>query len=665
MKRAYIVNLQRLEMPAPTVYVPYIDGMLRAYIDQHEDLRTTWRFGPAVWRMQGVEKMMARFDPPDLVGFSVYVWNFQNSIRLAEAIKTKWPACRVVFGGPHVPNEPSDFFERHPFVDVCVHGEGEQTFRDLLRALNEPEPDLASVRGVSYVRDGRQVFTAPAERMKVLDVPGPYQSGYFNAFMEEIEALRDEMPVHVLASLETSRGCPYSCTFCDWGMSTMSKIRQHSEDWVRGELDWISANGITTVILNDSNFGVFERDIKIMEYVADLKRRTGFPQAFYPLGFAKNNKDRAFRINQIIHDEGFDTEGFNVNFSLQTLSNESLEAIGRKNIPLEGYRSLSDTYFKSGYSLSPDLIIPLPGETTDSFKEGYADLASWPHVKRIRIYPCTILPNAPMAKPEYRERWGLKTVISSLDPQRGLRADDPELLDEKIETVLATNTMSELDVAEAKLFVAVVNALEVYGITRPLRAHVQRLTGYGGGVFYDALMRWQLANEGVMANVIASVWERMMAGPSYADQIAWSGASTTWDGLDMQLHKTVAYDVLTRAHRFVEELHAFVREQFDLPADADLEELLAFQADTWVLPGHDATQARTHTYNRDWPTWIRSGEHVAGPITVTFDAHLDWVADGYEPTVDGWLRFALAQSSVDSNVVDEPLTPHVEMSLSA
>ena len=78
MKRAYIVNLQRLEMPAPTVYVPYIDGMLRAYIDQHDDLRATWSFGPAVWRMQGVEKMMARFDQPDLVGFSVYVWNFQT-----------------------------------------------------------------------------------------------------------------------------------------------------------------------------------------------------------------------------------------------------------------------------------------------------------------------------------------------------------------------------------------------------------------------------------------------------------------------------------------------------------------------------------------------------------------------------------------------------------
>lgn len=665
MKNAYIVSLQRLEMPAPTVYVPYVYGMLRAYVEQFDDIREGWRFAAPVWRMQSVDKMLARFENPDLVGFSVYVWNFENSVRLAQAVKARWPQCRIVFGGPHVPNDPSDFFTRHPFVDACVHGEGEQAFRDLLREDLHEQPELGNVRGISYVRDGRQVFTQPAERMKTLDAPGPYQSGYFNDFMEEVEALRAEMPLQVLASLETSRGCPYSCTFCDWGMNTMSKIRQHPEDRVRGELDWIAAHGITTIILNDSNFGIFERDVQIMEYVADLKRRTGFPQAFYPLGFAKNNKERAYRINRIIHDEGFDTEGFNVNFSLQTLSSTALEAIGRKNIPLENYRSLSDTYAQNGYTLSPDLILPLPGETLESFKKGYADLASWSQVKRIRIYPCTILPNAPMAKPEYREKWGLVTVVSPLDPQSGLRVDDPEIAQEKIETVVATSTMSEIDVAEAKLFVAVVNALEVYGLTRVLRAHAQRATGIDGGDFYDALMRWQLAHDGVMANAIASVWERMMAGPSYADQIAWSGSSETWDGQDMQLHKTLTYDVLTRADRFIDELRAFAVEQLGLADDATLTELLRFQADSWVLPGYDATRGRTFVYRHDWAAWLRGETLTEGHVSVTYGARIDWATSGYRPTMEGWLQFALAKDTVDSEVVQAAKAPCGALDLAA
>lgn len=582
-KRAYIVHLQRLEMPSPTVYVPYVYGVLRTYVEQSPALREAWTFGPAVWRMQSVPEMLARFEAPDLVGFSVYVWNFENSLRLARAVKERWPSCRVVFGGPHVSNDPSAFFEAHPFVDACVHGEGERPFRDLLAELLTDTPDLSRVRGISYSADGRQIFTPPADRLTSLDAPGPYQSGCFDDFMEEIRALSTEIPIQVLASLETTRGCPFSCTFCDWGMSTMSKVRQHPVERVRAELDWIAAHGISTVILNDSNFGIFERDVDLMRHLADLKRRTGFPQAFYPLGFAKNNKDRAFRINQIIRDEGFDPSGYNVNFSLQSMSADTLAAIGRQNIKL---REARERYAQEGYQLSPDLILPLPGETLASFKEGYAELAAWPEVQRIRIYPCTILPNAPMAKPAYREQWGLVTRVSPLDPQHGLRVDG-DIVEERIETVVATSTMSELDVAEAKLFVAVVDALELSGVLAPLRAWVHEVASVSPGTFYDALMRWQLAHEGVMAAAIAGVFAGVVEGSSYTDQIAWSGVSATWDGTRMQRHKVVVYDALTRAERFVNELRAFISGTFAIDGERGLESVLTQMAESWVLPGDD------------------------------------------------------------------------------
>ncbi|MBM3461532.1 MAG: radical SAM protein [Armatimonadetes bacterium] len=654
MKRVAIVALQRLEMPAPTVYVPYVHGVLKTYCDLDEEVRDAWTWDAPVWRMQSVEKMLDRIQAPDVLGFSVYVWNFENSARLAAAVKARFPRTLVVFGGPHVPNDPSDFFARHPYVDVCVHGEGEVPFRALLREMLSEQPNVANVRGISYAVDGKQVFTAPAERLKVLEAPGAYQSGAFDGFIDEVRAL--DVPVHVLASLETSRGCPYSCSFCDWGMSTMSKIRQHPTERVKAELDWIAAHGISTVILNDSNFGIFERDVEIMQHVSTLKRTVGFPQAFYPLGFAKNNKERAFQINRIIHDEGFDAEGFNVNFSLQTLSTTALEAIGRKNIPLENYRSLSDQYARSGYRLTPDLILPLPGETLESFKEGYADLASWPQVQRIRIYPCTILPNAPMARKEYREKWGLVTEVAPLDPQRGLCPEDPEIARETIETVVATNTMSEADVAEAKLYVAVVNALELYGVTRPLRTWVERVTGHGGGVFYDALMRWQLANEGVLAASIAAIWETLASGHGYADQIAWSGASTTWDGMEMQLHKSLAYDALTRAGRFVEELRRFVVEVFGVEDGVELHDLLRYQAEAWVLPGHDASAERSYTYGYDWAAWLSAAEVplVRRVTVVRYAARPDWISTGYAPTAEAWLRYALAKDEVDSHVVQTP-----------
>jgi putative methyltransferase len=593
MRKVAIVSLQRLEMPSPAIYVPYIHGVLRTYVEQFDDLRAAYAFQDPLWRMESTDAMLARLDDPDVVGFSVYVWNFRNSLRLAEAVKARWPGCLVVFGGPHVPNEPSDFFARHRFVDVCVHGEGEAVFAALLRERLATTPDLHKVRGISFPQapgpagpeERHPIFTPPAERLKTLDAPGPYASGCFDGFMDEVRALRREVAVTVLASLETARGCPYSCTFCDWGMSTMTRIRQHPLEKVHAELGWIAANGISTVILNDSNFGVFERDVELMEHLVGLRARTGFPRAFYPLGFAKNNKERTFRINRIIHDAGFDPLGYNVNFSLQTLSDEALAAIGRKNIPLDAFRQLSDAYAQNGYTLSPDLILPLPGETLASFKRGYADLASWEHVRRIRIYPCTILPNAPMAKAEYRERWGLRTRVSPLDPQHGLRIAD-DVVAESIETVVATSTMSEADVAEAKLFVAFVNALEVYGVTRPLRTFAGA-AGVSADAFYDGLLRWMLLEDGVLAGAIRAIWEAASAGQGYADQVAWSAATTTWDGRTMQLHKVVAFDALTQAERFLAELRRYVVEHCGVADGPALDAVLERQAQSWIVPESD------------------------------------------------------------------------------
>src|SRR5439155_22402978 len=118
----------------------------------------------------------------------------------------------------------------------------------------------------SFHAGDRVVHTPDRERLKDLDViPSPILSNLFLAY--------EGTPLGII---ETNRGCPYSCTFCDWGSNIASKIRKFSIERVFAELEWCAQHQIAGVMCADANFGVFERDVEIAQKVADLKRQYGF-----------------------------------------------------------------------------------------------------------------------------------------------------------------------------------------------------------------------------------------------------------------------------------------------------------------------------------------------------------------------------------------------------
>ena len=99
-------------------------------------------------------------------------------------------------------------------------------------------------------------------------IPSPYLTGLFDNY--------GDAPVTSI-TIETNRGCPYGCTFCDWGSATMSRIRKFDLDRVFAELEWAAQRGIAGIGFADANFGILERDVAIAEKVAELKATYGFP----------------------------------------------------------------------------------------------------------------------------------------------------------------------------------------------------------------------------------------------------------------------------------------------------------------------------------------------------------------------------------------------------
>jgi hypothetical protein len=648
-KRVTIACLQPLKSSWSVTYLPYVYGTLRAYAEQFEDLAEAYSFTAPVWKLRPVDQMLMEIDDPDVMGFSVYVWNDRNSHLLAQEVKQRHPACLIVFGGPSVPNYPTDFFVRHPWVDLCVHGEGEATFARILRMARDARPDWDAVPGISYARDGRQHFTSPNPRFDRLDLPSPYLLGHFNSMFERFRA--DHPDRLVVAPLETTRGCPYSCAFCSWGTATMAKLRAFPLDRVFGEIDWIARNRCECILLMDANFGVLPRDIEIVEFVGGMKRRTGFPLTFTPLGMVKNQNERWLQINKVIRDNGLDLYGMNVNLSVETTSAAAQEAVGRTKTSLADYCRLAERYATDGCKLTTELVFPLPGETLPSFKSGIATLASLDSVSKNVVYPCFVLPNAPMARTDYREKWGIQTTFMSMDRQDEFAPDCLPTEAESVEVIISTSTLSEAEHAEAKAFEALVNAMELGRLMRPLRQYACKVLGIEIHDFYDRLMEWQRAHHGVLGPLWESILAAAMDRRSSQTRIQY-GQSRTYDGRTMLDSKAIAYTVLCRPGAFIGDLRGFLAGGLGIPTGEVREELLRFLADTWITPGFDPEDERAYAfeYLYDWVTFLENQdatELTRRPNRVVYEAAQMWIDGGYRKSGAGWLEFALLETVKD------------------
>ena len=241
-------------------YLPYTAGVLAASAWTSEVVRANYDFGEFIFLREKIDDVTERISDPAVAAFSNYCWNTEYNKLLAAAIKDKWPGCAIVFGGHNIPDDFS-YLENYSYVDVLCHGEGEDTIRQLLEALALGKP-LSDVENISF-RDGGGYVRTRSSCPMTLDVyPSPYLDGWFDKIVD------DHPEITFNAILETSRGCPNKCAYCDWGL-LRSKVRLFSLDRVKAEIKWFSDHKVAFVWGADANFGMFRRDLEIARALAD------------------------------------------------------------------------------------------------------------------------------------------------------------------------------------------------------------------------------------------------------------------------------------------------------------------------------------------------------------------------------------------------------------
>jgi len=424
-------------------YLPYSIALLQTYVQKFSATPERYEFMTPLYKRVRIADAVEQLKDADIIGFSTYVWNGRISLEIARRLKELKPGIIIMFGGPHVPDQPEAFMRANRQIDLAVHNEGEITFLKLL----ESYPDRASwagLPGVSMVMpDGSFVRNKNSDRVRDLDeIPSPFLEGAFDSIMK---ANPNESWIGLW---ETNRGCPFRCTFCDWGSATAAKVTKFGDDRLFAEVDWFAEKKIEYIFCCDANFGIQKRDVDIANHVAKIKKETGYPVAL-SVQNTKNATERAYLTQKILSDAGLNK---GVALSMQSVDMPTLEAIKRDNISLNTYMELQRRFTRDKVETYSDLILGLPGETYESFVKGVDLLMENGQHNRIQFNNLSILPNAEMGDPAYQKKYGMVTVESKIINIHGERIELDDDVPEVQDLVIATASTPLADWRRTRIF---------------------------------------------------------------------------------------------------------------------------------------------------------------------------------------------------------------------
>ena len=330
---------------------------------------------------------------PDIIGISNYVWNSGLANAICKYAKKLNPNTLTILGGPEFPagtgairidNTPKDatydkcfnYLTERPDVDYFAYSDGEVAFLEVvenfiknnflvksLKADDKPVKGCASLsKDKKKLLSGKYIPRIGMEGGLKVDgrdiIPSIYTSGMLDKYLNG----------KYIPSFETARGCPYLCTFCDQGLDS-SKITAFSTNRLAEEMMYVGERmskiegGTKSVAIFDSNWGLFQKDVDLAPRILEVMNKYDWPQ-YIDCSAPKEKRENIIAINDKLKNR------VQLGLAMQSLNNETLKDIKRKNWGRERYIEFIREIEKRGKSNTCEQIIPLPNETEETYYDG-------------------------------------------------------------------------------------------------------------------------------------------------------------------------------------------------------------------------------------------------------------------------------------------------------
>jgi len=575
------------------IHLPYSIAMLVSYIKSKANLNKHFQFEKVFVFREKVEEYILQCKNSDILLCSCYVWNWEIMIYLAEQVKKLNPKCSIIFGGPQVPENTKGFFEKYPFVDILVHGEGEQILENIFDSYLDNK-DYSKIKGIS-TKD----FTAePQPRINDLDaIPSPYLTNLVWDLVEKIDG-----NVNWICSWETNRGCPYQCTFCDWGSATFTKLRKFSDERLFKEIEWFGENKIVFIDCCDANFGIYqERDFRLAQKLKEMKLKTKHLQKM-AVSWAKNSSQKIIPIAKELQDANILGA---VTLAVQSLDDETLKIIKRANIKFDKFSDLTTDFRNNGIPTYSEVIRGLPGETLESFKIGLEVLAST-KIGSVNIYHDMVLPNAPMNEPSYVKKYGIQKIRSPVILQHS--SIHRRGIQEYEYIVTSTNTFSLDDLKVMYLFSWAFLVLHNFGILEHLSTYYNKNHGLMFTKFFENFFDFCNNTDSVFSDEVKKVKifrDNGYDGKGWNDhdkklgEIIWPIVEASWLRLTYDKQKLI--EGITSFIEYLEEKHGFnTSKDF-------LNDLIKFQS-FLITDRNDGNTFKREFFEYDWKNYFLNNE---------------------------------------------------------
>lgn len=381
-----------------------------------------WIPAPYKWNTYtDIEHVASLVEDADIIMFSSYAWNYTICDDVAKLIKSKHPSKVLLLGGPHIgTNDPEFLAQRLSYDYICQPTRPGETFiQDVLDCYIE---DCLLAENISWELNSSRAVAAHFDvNYSVYEEHSDY--------LTEALAYAKLNKLEPFVVLETTRGCPYKCVYCEWGGGIGTKIIKKDIDIVKRDILALKSAGFRDAYLTDANFGAFEeRDLTIFKFAWDNKFNLTDISTLKAKDLSRRIRliDSVFEIVGTGPEEHSASEGGTdmwgqteyvsiiPSISIQSVSETAMKIADRVDLSyndkIELSKHINKRCSEEGYPIpAVELILGMPGSTLDDF---YAEMEiiwnfkAWASFRHDYMF----LPDSVLNSQSYKDQYQIETV---------------------------------------------------------------------------------------------------------------------------------------------------------------------------------------------------------------------------------------------------------------